>query len=862
MESISSASTRSVVLEQISNLASASNSNRPYTDVDTSQAVLSEIPITEEKESDPLDLESGPFAAQEKRFGAKGKRFAWILVGAFIVVWGLAAVAFLISKPSKDAPHDPDHPNVGNGRKITMAQIQGGEWAPVRHAMKWIEGAAGEDGLLLEQAMVGKDYLVVEDVRGDTGESKNGTTLIKTSFFEAGGETRYISKVWPSRDLKHVLIATDVHRNWRHSVYAKYFIFNVEKQTAEPLDPDNVEGRIQLASWSPQSDAVVFTRENNMFLRKLAEKKVVQITKDGGPNLFYGVPDWVYEEEVLAKNSATWWAEDGKYIAFFKTDESQVPEYPVQYFFSRPSGKQPKPGLENYPEVRQIKYPKAGAPNPTVSLLFYDVKKAEVFSVNTSDELPDDDRIITEVVWAGNTGKAIVKETNRVSDFLRVVLYDTATRTAKTVRRDKIAEIDGGWYEVTKSSTYIPADPANGRQHDGYIDQIVHDNYNHLAYFHPLDSDKPTMLTTGNWEVVDGPSAVDLNNNIVYFVGTKESPITRNVYSVSLVDPGKGITALTDTTKDGWYDPSFSTGAEYMLLSYNGPSIPWQKVISTPSHKGKYEKTIEENKDLEQKAKDHDLPTNVYSTVEIDGFEFQVVERRPPHFDERKKYPVLFHLYQGPGSQTVKKTFAVDFQAYVAGSLNYIVVTVDGRGTGFIGRKVRSAVRDNLGYWESHDQIETAKIWAAKPYVDKERLAIWGWSYGGFMTLKTLERDAGRTFKYGMAVAPVTDWRFYDSIYTERYMHTPQANPSGYDNATISDVGALGKNVRFLVMHGVADDNVHMQSTLALVDKLDLEGVENYDMAMFPDSDHSIYFHGANKIVYDSKYPLPWMRIS
>jgi len=199
----------------------------------------------------------------------------------------------------------------------------------------------------------------------------------------------------------------------------------------------------------------------------------------------------------------------------------------------------------------------------------------------------------------------------------------------------------------------------------------------------------------------------------------------------------------------------------------------------------------------------------------------------------------------------VTKAFHVDFQAYVASALEYIVVTVDGRGTGFIGRKARCIIRDNIGYWESRDQIETAKIWAAKDYVDKSRIAIWGWSYGGFTTLKTLERDAGKTFSYGMAVAPVTNWRFYDSIYTERYMHTPQHNYDGYENSTITDMAALSNNVRFLVMHGVADDNVHFQNSLTLLDRLDLSGVENYDFHAFPDSDHSILFHNANRMVYD-----------
>jgi len=257
-----------------------------------------------------------------------------------------------------------------------------------------------------------------------------------------------------------------------------------------------------------------------------------------------------------------------------------------------------------------------------------------------------------------------------------------------------------------------------------------------------------------------------------------------------------------------------------------------------------------------------------YETIHVNGFDINVLERRPPHFDPNRKYPVLFYLYNGPGSQMVEKKFRVDFQAYIASSLGYIVVTVDGRGTGFLGRDLRCVVRGVIGYYEAQDQIAVAKIWAKKNYVDEERIAIWGWSYGGFMTLKTLELDGGETFKYGMSVAPVTDWRFYDSIYTERYMHTPQHNAAGYDNSSIHDVKSLAKNVRFLMMHGVADDNVHMQNSLTLLDKLDLAGVENYDVHVFPDSDHSIYFHNANRIVYDklsswlvNAFNGEWLRI-
>ncbi|KAI9790181.1 MAG: hypothetical protein M1816_005381 [Peltula sp. TS41687] len=801
------------------------------------------------------------------------KRARFLILGvatAFLIAWLIALLVFVGHRSA--ATRGLTRASLSSGKKITLDQILGGHWRPRTHEISWIEGANGEDGLLLERAGGnGKDYLVVEDVRSrstnHTIETHDSKTLMVNDWFRVKDKNVFPSDVWPSRNLQTVLVMSERHsvslclkdgvawvptdelQNWRHSFTGKYWLFDVATQTGQALDPANPEGIIQLASWSPESDAVIFTRDNNLFLRKLSSPDVKQITKDGGTELFYGVPDWVYEEEVFAGNSATWWAEDGKFVAFLRTNETMVPEYPIQYFVSRPSGERPPKGLENYPEVREIKYPKAGAPNPVVDLHFYDVQRDQVFTVDIAGDFPDPDRLITEVVWAGSSGKVVVRETNRESDVLYVVLIDVLLQTGQVVRTVDVNALDGGWFEVSQETRYIPADPSKGRVNDGYVDMVIHDGYDHLAYFTPMDNATPKMLTTGSWEVVTAPAAVDLNKNLVYFVGTRESPIQRQIYSVKL--DGSGMTPVTDTSKEGYYDVSFSKGAGYALLSYSGPDIPWQEVINTPSNENHYVQVIEENKHLAEEAAKYEMPVEIYQNVTIDGFTLQVVERRPPHFDPKEKYPVLFYLYGGPGSQMVHKKWGVDFQAYVAANLGYIVVTVDGRGTGFIGRKARCIIRGNIGYYEAKDQIETAKIWAAKDYVDEERIAIWGWSYGGFLTLKTIEQDAGKTFKYGMAVAPVTDWRFYDSVYTERYMHTPQHNPSGYENASISDMKALQQNVRFLLMHGVADDNVHMQNSLTLLDKLDLAGVENYDVHVFPDSDHSIYFHNANRMVYD-----------
>lgn len=843
------------------------------------------------------DLETGPFLAgtsdpdnneEEGAVPIPGSRQPmdrkfrrWLLVGAAVFVLGwLASLGVFLSKGShhhlSDADHDPDADSRGSGKLVTLAQVQEGYWSPRSHSISWIADPDGGDGLVLEQAGEGKDYLVVEHVEApqeydaDGKRAATSRTLMKESSFSFGSDTFIPSMVDPSPDLTKVLIAVDREKNWRHSYTAVFYILDVASQTAEPLVPLDAKARVQLASWSPTSDAVAFVRDdNNLYVRKMGggrdgtdkdgKSLVQQATHDGGAECFNGVPDWVYEEEVIQGNSATWWSADGKRLAFLRTNETGVPAYPVQYFLSRPSGTKPQAGEERYPEVREIKYPKPGAHNPVVDVRFYDVDSAESFAVDAGGvQFPDDDRIVNHVTWAGPDA-VLVKQTNRVSNVLRVLLVDVPGRTARVVRERDIGAEDGGWFEISRSLTFVAADPDNGRPHDGYVDSVIHDGYDHLAYYAPLDAPEPTMLTTGEWEVDEAPSAVDPARNLVYFVAAKQSPTQRHVYSVSLVGDERGEPEpLTDTSTEAYYEASFSSGAGYVLLSYKGPRVPHQRVISTPSLSGdKYERVIEDNAELAQRARTHALPVLKYGEIETSpGVRVAYVERRPPHFDPSHVYPVLFHQYSGPGSQQVTRKFTVDFHSYVASSLGYIVVTVDPRGTGFRGRAHRVAVAGKLGVLEADDHAAAAAHFAKQSYVDETRLAIWGWSYGGFTTLKTLERDAGATFSYGMAVAPVTDWRFYDSVYAERYMGLPSANEEGYEASAVTNATALDASVRFLLMHGVADDNVHLQNSLVLLDELDLSGVTDYDVHVFPDSDHSISFHGANRIVYNSESSL------
>ncbi|PHH79891.1 hypothetical protein CDD80_3478 [Ophiocordyceps camponoti-rufipedis] len=855
----------------------------------------SDKPIGTRKKTSPSrpnegDDEAGPFLASSesdgsrRRFMPMDRRLRRSIIGGVVfvvVLWLIALVVFASGSyksgggGNKNVSPDLALSDSARAGKppISLDDLAYG-WRPKSRSYDWIAGGGGEggkegrDGLLLEQDVKGQDFLVVKDVRAEfEAEAPSHVaaaprTLMKSKSFEYNGSRYTAIKVMPSPDLTKVLITASMTKLWRHSFVGVYFVLHVSSGRVTPLVPDKADARVQLAVWSPNSDALSYTLDNDMYIRN--DSHAERITSDGGPNYFYGVPDWVYEEEVLSGRTATWWSDDGRYVAFLRTNETAVQQFPIDYYISRPSRKMPEPGLGGYPDTRYIKYPKAGSPNPTVDILFYDtVDKGVPFSIPIADGFPDDDRIVAYVLWAGHS-RVLVKQTNRVGNHQRTLLVDVANKTARVVNDVDAKRLDNGWIDVASKAVFVPADEKKARPHDGYIDTVIHEGYNHLAYFSPLDSPEPIMLTSGDWEVVDAPSAVDLDNNLVYFVAARESPTQRHVYFVKLTT-GSEVEPLTPVQGEAYYQASFSSRAGFALLSNKGPGVPVQRLVSTPSAPPDTKfpfpgLVVEDNADLAARVESHAFPRINRGVMDIGGgVSLNYLERLPVDLDLSVKHPVLFHQYSGPGSQSADCQWVVDFQTYVASSLGYIVVTVDPRGTGFRGRAHRNPVYSQLGIVEASDHAHFAAAYARKnKHVDPSRLAIWGWSYGGFQTLKTLEQDAGKTFSYGLAVAPVTDWRLYDSVYTERYMLTPQMNAAGYDSSAVANASALGENVRFLVMHGTADDNVHFQNSLRLLDKLNDKGVRNYDVHVFPDSDHSISFHGASAAI---KYRLSsWLQ--
>ncbi|SCU88040.1 LADA_0E07800g1_1 [Lachancea dasiensis] len=726
--------------------------------------------------------------------------------------------------------------------RVSFENVRNATFVPQLHNVQWIGGSHSHDDMGLFLKEEGEAYVVKS-----VADEKYSRALLSAKTFVYDGYNYSIDYLQASPDLKQVLVRSNTTKNWRHSTFGSYFLINPTSDSVHLLGHE-----IAKVQWSPNSKDLAFVHANDLYIYSSQSYTISKrITDDGSAQVFNGKPDWVYEEEVFEGDSAMWWSPQGDYLAFLKINETEVFEFPIPYFSQHED--------DVYPEVRSIKYPKSGSPNPIANLMIYTLDTQDLSGVKTGHNMT----LITEVVWVGDA-QILCKASDRSSDVLSVILADAKSPGLSQVPRVESSE--DGWWEITYHTSYVGQDSAKGREEDGYVDLIPVDGYNHLAYYSPANTTEPVILTNGTWEVVNGPAAIDLETNDVYFVATKKSSTERHIYKVNLKDP-LNVKEISDTTIDGYFSVSFSSGARFALVSYLGPEVPYQKIIdlkpeSTAASEGIAGKTLfylEENKSLKNRLKGYAVPHRIFKEIHLgedkDGNAIiaNSYEILPIGFNPELKnhYPVFFYAYGGPNSQQVAKTFSVGFNEVVATQLNAIVVVVDGRGTGFKGKDFRSLVRDNLGDAEAQDQISAAKLYADKPFVDAEKISLFGWSYGGYLTLKTLEKDAGQTFKYGMSVAPVTDWRLYDSVYTERYMHTPQENKAGYAKAKVHNATALGGANRFLLMHGSGDDNVHFQNSLRFLDLLDLAGVENYDMHVFPDSDHSIRYHNANNIVYD-----------
>ncbi|CAH0039498.1 unnamed protein product [Clonostachys rhizophaga] len=743
-----------------------------------------------------------------------------------------AAAALLLSTVANaiDPPRNPWQP-VGGGERL----LQFNQTVPSRAiaakstSVSW--SAAGSDGQFITSNSNGD--LVLEDIVSGNTETFVTADKLPSDTYET----------WISDDTTRVLVASNYTKQYRHSYFADYFVLDVESGELTALVDDQV-GDIQYAVIAPSGDKIAFVRGNNLFLRDHGTGEIKQITTDGGPDQFHAVPDWVYEEEIFGTTNTLWFSPDAKFIAFLSFNETGVETYTIPYYMDN------QKIAPVYPKELDLRYPKVGTKNPTVELNILDVESGEYKNVPIT-AFEAENLVVGEVAWVTDTHTALIyRAFNRVQDQDKHVLVDPTTLVSQDIR-----ERDGsdGWLENTLSISYVGAVQTNSSSNASYyVDVSDQSGWNHI-YLYPVRGGDAIQLTDGEWEVAS-ILKVDTTRGLVYYTATTHHPTERHVYKVSLKDGT--ITPLVDDKVSAYWSASFSTGGGYYILSYQGPDVPYQELYAT-NGTSKPLRTIEDNAALYKTIAEYNLPNITYFDLEHpDGYKLSVKQQLPPNFDPSKKYPVLFTPYGGPNSQQVARSFqAYNWNQYISSDpeLQYVTFTVDNRGTGYRGRAYRSLVTGQLGKLEPVDQIWAAEHLAERfSWINVDKIGIWGWSYGGYLAAKTLEINTG-IFSTSLITAPVSDWRFYDSLYTERYMKTLEDNEAGYLETRVHDTSKF-KTVAggFSILHGTGDDNVHYQHAAALIDLLVGEGVTPDKMKMFAftDSTHGITYNGASLYIY------------
>ncbi|MEO7080053.1 MAG: S9 family peptidase, partial [Flavobacteriales bacterium] len=613
-----------------------------------------------------------------------------------------------------------------------------------------------------------------------------------------------------SGDEKRLMVSTDMEPLYRYSYYAYNYVYDRASKTVKPLtDPEKSKQR--LATFSPDGKRAAFMRDNNLFIVDLASMKETAITTDGEWNkVLNGAPDWVYEEEFQFTQGYAW-SPDGKKLLYLRSDESAVKEYDLTLYKE-----------QLYPTEYRFKYPKAGEANSLVSLHVYDLASNSTADIplgttETDIYLPRFGFTNASTVW--------FMRMNRLQN--EKLIY--TSNVSATPKEQDLKLI----YKET-SPTYIEvADDLYFLSDGSFILTNEQDGWNHIVW-NSADGKTQRIITPGAYDVL-AVKGVDEKSKRVFFTASKLDPTQQEVWSVDL--NGKGLKQLSPA--GGVNEADFSAGFKYFINTRSTVNDPG--AITLHDGQGKLVKTLKDNAKLKANLKDYALQSKEFITIAAaDGLVLNAWMIKPPDFDATKKHPVFMTQYSGPNSNSVLDRWGGRDLLWhqMLTQRGYIVVCVDGRGTGQRGRDFRHITYGQLGKYETEDQINAAKWLGQLPYVDASRIGIQGWSYGGYMSSLCITKGAD-TFKAAIAVAPVTNWRYYDSIYTERYMGLPQDNASGYDdNSPIHHVADLKGN--YLLVHGLADDNVHYQNSAEMTTAL-VKANKQFTEMMYPDKNHGIY---------------------
>lgn len=638
------------------------------------------------------------------------------------------------------------------------------------------------------------------------------TTPVSISSYELSGNE------------KRILFADDEEAIYRYSTKAYYYIYDIETKILVPLSAGDKQ---RLATLSPDGNKVAFVRDNNIFIRDLGSgiwdpglpagqgndpnrdpvyTSEMQITSDGKFNeIIYGATDWVYEEE-FGFSKAFFWSPDSKKIAFYCFDEKRVKEYKLEYYG------------EVYPEIYTYKYPKAGEDNSLVTISIYDIESGETIPVDTGEET---DIYIPRIKWTANPNTLAIYRLNRHQNVLELILVNAMNGSSSVILTE-----NNPWYiDITDDWTFL-------KDGKSVLLTSEKDGFNHV-YLYTLDGNLIRQVTSGNWEVT-ALYGVDEDRGLVYFQSDQTSPLNREVCVVGLEGKGK----RTISGKEGYNRAQFNS--DFTLYINNWSDINTPPVITVNKADGKEVRVLQDNGKLNSLIREYDFSNvDFFSFKTKEGLDLNGWMVKPPDFDPEKRYPVLFVIYGGPGSQTVLNRWgSASLWNQLIAQSGIIVVSVDNRGTGGRGQEFKKCTYLELGKFETLDQIEAAKYLGSLPFVDSTKIGMWGWSFGGYLTLSCLTKGADY-FSTGVAVAPVTNWKYYDNIYTERFMRTPKENEKGYeDNSPVNHANKLKGKV--LIIHGMADDNVHAQNTYDMISAL-VSADKQFELQVYPNSNHGIY---------------------
>jgi dipeptidyl-peptidase-4 len=699
------------------------------------------------------------------------------------------------------------------GKSITMSDI----WSSGKFYPKMVRG--------INPMNDGTTYAVLEDSLLNVYTYKKGEkvkTLLNTkNLIPEGSDTPIrMGSYEMSPDETKLLIPSETESIYRHSSKSNYYIYELESGKLYPLSNN---GKQQLAEFSPDGKHVAFVRDNNLFVTALDGLTEKQLTTDGEFNtIINGTTDWVYEEE-FGFTKGFFWSPDSKTIAYYRFDESRVKLYQMELFT----------GL--YPEWYTYKYPKAGEDNSLVSIHIVEIESGKQQQIDTGAET---DIYFPRIKWTTHADQLAVYRLNRLQNKLEILLANTQSGNVNT-----LYEEENPWYiEIENNLIFLP----DGKH---FVISSEKDGYNHL-YLYSMDGQLIRQLTADQHDIT-AVYGYDSKNQTIYFQQAVSSPMDRQILSVNL--NGKASMIIEE---EGSSDARFSKDFSYFIHTFSTANEP--PVFTLRNSKGKLIRVLEDNSKLKNQLAEYQLSPKTFFSFEHpdivlpDGTKthLNAWQILPPDFDPNKQYPVLLYVYGGPGVQTVINSWGWNdyFWHQMLAQKGFVVVSVDNRGTGARGETFKKMTYKELGKYETEDMISTAKYLNSLPYIDGNRIGIYGWSYGGFMATSAITKGADH-FNTAVAVAPVTSWRYYDNIYTERFMQKPQDNPEGYDNnSPINHVDKLKGN--YLLIHGSADDNVHYQNTMELIEAL-VKADKQFDLMIYPIKNHGIYGGNTRKHVFD-----------